>query len=620
MAFLSVGWCKLPPMVSINPGGGYTIRTLRPSTRNRAAANTRTTTRRRKTGTPAPAPAPAPTPSQSEEEIKTALQAKIRQLEADIAAARQQQTPQGVQQPQEQRGAPPGHPDFAGAPAIPSQQQQQEQQQQQQPAAAAQPTQPTEPVATAPTEHVVEEGDTLSAIAQQYGLSLAEVIRANPAITNPNLIHPGQEVVIPGQQQAPAKAPESPEVADTDPSIDSRPPAFNIGTLQQELLNLFRTSRQSMQQYEESTQTQRYAELRRLLGDTTSSVRDYLSATLRPLLDRLERENDYADDLYENIGKTTQLINTEYDLLYERMDFRDTLFKQVEEAEGETNNPLSVGLAVHRLREAEHDVETSLRRIERWGRVRDSQREQAESNLKTITTAAGIFTDLARLEGQERQERIALIKMAQENPQMEAMLNSLKLQQAIVGSLTSTFQLATAERTAQIGLQRDEVGLDTAEVRLEQERVALERARTGGGLTRKQQVDLASAEINLSRKQAEEALKTGEGIELQDTDTIAQRLVEYRNTEGKVRIDASTEMSYQDIYDKLTQLYGTDIGTGWGWLGGATQEEEARATAEKIAEDFALLREGRLSLDGTGAQEIRLRTALSILGYPVPEK
>ena len=473
---------------------------------------------------------------------------------------------------------------------------------------------------TQPTEHVVEEGDTLSRIAQQYGLSLAEVIRANPAITDPNVIYPGQEVVIPGQQQAPSKAPESPEVADTDAAIDSRPPAFNIGTVQQELLNLFRATQESMKAYKPSTQAQRYAELRKLLGNTSSSVQKYLTDTLRPLLDRIERENDYADDLYENIGKTTQLINTEYDLLYDRMDFRDTLFERVEEAEGETNNPLSVGLAVHRLREAESDVEKSLRRIERWGRVRDSQREQADSHLKTITTAAGIFTNLAQLEGQERQERIALIKLAQENPQMEAMLNSLKLQQAIVGSLTSTFQLATAERTAEIGLQRAEVGLDTAEVRLEQERVALERARTGGGLTEKQQIDLDSARINLNRKQVQEALKTGKGVKLADTHTLATKLVEYRDKEGDLTKPDKTKASYKDVYDDLTKAYGTDISTGF-WFGreGSVQDE-ARATAQAIVRDFLALRKGEFSLDGTSAQAKRLHAALSLLGYPVPEK
>lgn len=49
---------------------------------------------------------------------------------------------------------------------------------------------------------VVKLGDTLSAIARQNGVSLDALIRANPQITNPNLIRPGEEVTIPTGAQA----------------------------------------------------------------------------------------------------------------------------------------------------------------------------------------------------------------------------------------------------------------------------------------------------------------------------------------------------------------------------------------------------------------------------------
>jgi LysM repeat protein len=44
----------------------------------------------------------------------------------------------------------------------------------------------------------VKSGDTLSAIAQQHGVSLSDLLKANPQISNPNLIHAGQEIHIPG--------------------------------------------------------------------------------------------------------------------------------------------------------------------------------------------------------------------------------------------------------------------------------------------------------------------------------------------------------------------------------------------------------------------------------------
>ena len=45
--------------------------------------------------------------------------------------------------------------------------------------------------------HTVRKGDTLWAVANQYGVGLAELLRANPQIKNPNLIYPGEAVNIP---------------------------------------------------------------------------------------------------------------------------------------------------------------------------------------------------------------------------------------------------------------------------------------------------------------------------------------------------------------------------------------------------------------------------------------
>lgn len=45
--------------------------------------------------------------------------------------------------------------------------------------------------------HTVVSGDTLWAIARRYGVALSELIAANPGIRNPNLIYPGDKVVVP---------------------------------------------------------------------------------------------------------------------------------------------------------------------------------------------------------------------------------------------------------------------------------------------------------------------------------------------------------------------------------------------------------------------------------------
>lgn len=70
-----------------------------------------------------------------------------------------------------------------------------------------------------PTEgtHVVVPGDTMSNIANRNGVPLSELIEANPQIQNPNLIYPGQEIIIPGVATEPGE--EEEEEDTTEPSV-----------------------------------------------------------------------------------------------------------------------------------------------------------------------------------------------------------------------------------------------------------------------------------------------------------------------------------------------------------------------------------------------------------------
>ena len=47
------------------------------------------------------------------------------------------------------------------------------------------------------SKHVVRSGESLSGIAGHFHVQLHDLIRANPQIRNPNLIHPGQHITIP---------------------------------------------------------------------------------------------------------------------------------------------------------------------------------------------------------------------------------------------------------------------------------------------------------------------------------------------------------------------------------------------------------------------------------------
>ena len=45
--------------------------------------------------------------------------------------------------------------------------------------------------------YVVQSGDTMSGIAQKFGVSLGALEAANPQVHDPNLIFPGQLLTIP---------------------------------------------------------------------------------------------------------------------------------------------------------------------------------------------------------------------------------------------------------------------------------------------------------------------------------------------------------------------------------------------------------------------------------------
>ena len=83
--------------------------------------------------------------------------------------------------------------------------------------------------------HVVAEGDTLSAIAEAHGSTLAEIISLNPQIPNPDLIHPGQEVNVPDEAVAepePLSETTAAVTADEAPAADAAPVAASAPVLE----------------------------------------------------------------------------------------------------------------------------------------------------------------------------------------------------------------------------------------------------------------------------------------------------------------------------------------------------------------------------------------------------
>ncbi|HEX6140067.1 MAG TPA: LysM peptidoglycan-binding domain-containing protein [Candidatus Limnocylindria bacterium] len=74
------------------------------------------------------------------------------------------------------------------------------------------------PAAVGPVSHLVSRGETLTAIARQYGTTIAAIVAAN-GLANPSYIRSGQTLVIPGSGEPaqPAANPQAPAAAAAAP-------------------------------------------------------------------------------------------------------------------------------------------------------------------------------------------------------------------------------------------------------------------------------------------------------------------------------------------------------------------------------------------------------------------
>jgi spore coat assembly protein SafA len=69
------------------------------------------------------------------------------------------------------------------------------------------------------TNYVVQPGDNLSELAQQYGTSVSAILAANPQITNPSRIFVGERIYIPGKNQVGPELVVSPQTGSTGTQV-----------------------------------------------------------------------------------------------------------------------------------------------------------------------------------------------------------------------------------------------------------------------------------------------------------------------------------------------------------------------------------------------------------------
>jgi LysM repeat protein len=64
----------------------------------------------------------------------------------------------------------------------------------------------------------VQRGDTLSSVARRYGITVKDLVEANEEVTDPNVIFPGQKLIIPGYMSPRPKAEPTPPAAPPPPA------------------------------------------------------------------------------------------------------------------------------------------------------------------------------------------------------------------------------------------------------------------------------------------------------------------------------------------------------------------------------------------------------------------
>ena len=92
-------------------------------------------------------------------------------------------------------------------------------------APVAAPTPVAAPAAPVATEYTIQNGDNLSTLAQQYGVTVAELLQLNPTITDPNRIQAGQTINVPATEKTEAAKLKKPPALKVEkaPAVDVPP-------------------------------------------------------------------------------------------------------------------------------------------------------------------------------------------------------------------------------------------------------------------------------------------------------------------------------------------------------------------------------------------------------------
>lgn len=157
-------------------------------------------------------------------------------------------------------------------------------------------------------EYVIKSGDTLSALSKQFGVSIEDILKANPQITDPNLIFTGKKLILPG--------------------LDTTAPTEDVKKLQNELLEVNAQLEQTAED-----QLLRIAKGQEsIVENQTQALTQFQQRALAlfqesSLFKRLFGEDEFAalravqtvgtlEDIFKNIAKSSKVIGAGFGLIF----------------------------------------------------------------------------------------------------------------------------------------------------------------------------------------------------------------------------------------------------------------------------------------------------------------
>ena len=290
-----------------------------------------------------------------------------------------------------------------------------------QPAPAPVQAPPVQPALQAPTLHTVNPGDTLSQIAQRFGVSTAQITGYRSG--NPNLIFPGEvltinklepqavpEKPVPEKSASKEPAPAEPQVPVPAPTPSPEPPpAFDFDAL----FKQYGLSTNNTIEDVVKTVSKLYgfeginAEMKTLddeFIDASADIRDnpWLTSGIQDAkIAKLKERYDLKKDaLVNRLRLQNDVVGKAVDLFYKEREYKkDIVFKAIEMRQKEIEAQVAASKEEERIRQFE---------------TREDRAERGEERAEASGELAARRLDLAE-EANARAERAEALRMAEYN-------------------------------------------------------------------------------------------------------------------------------------------------------------------------------------------------------------